>query len=151
MINYSSINDAWGKKDIYKNNKETKIKTDANSKAIQQAPVPTKELDIKKEVFIESPSFENFSSCNLMEHIKNCSECKEKFKSISKEMFGQTNETITLPGCNIKISKDALKLLFVLIIICIILLFISIVTEKKTDIIPAYGNKYMYIPYNNYQ
>jgi hypothetical protein len=147
MINYSSINDAWGKKDIYKNNTEKKTKPDNNSPPVQQAPEPTKELDIKKEIFIETPYFENFSSCNLMEHITNCSECKEKFKNISKEMFGQTNETITLPGCNIKISKSALNVVFVLIIICIILLFISIITENKTSLPPAYSNKYMYMPY----
>ena len=145
MINYSSINDAWGKKDIYKNNTEKKTKPDNNSTPVQQEP--TKELDIKKEIFIETPYFENFSSCNLMEHITNCSECKEKFKNISKEMFGQTNETITLPGCNIKISRSALNVVFVLIIICIILLFISIINENKTSLPPAYSNKYMYMPY----
>lgn len=163
MINYSSINDAWGKKDIYKNNNKKINSANNDSKSNQplseqvkpQVPVkvqvpeqvPAKALDIKKDIFIENPFFENFSSCNFMEHIKNCSECKEKFKNFSQEMFGQTNQTITLPGCNIKISKDTLKVVFILIIICIILLFISIITENKTCPSPYY-NKYMYMPYN---
>lgn len=150
MINYSSINDAWGKKDIYKNNKDQKIKPDNNSMSNQQVPIPVpiKESNSeKKEIFIESPYFEKFSSCNVMEHITNCPECKEKFKNISKEMFGQTSETITLPGCNIKLSRDSLKVIFGLIIICIILLLISIITEYRTPVSPPAFNKYMYMPY----
>jgi hypothetical protein len=160
MINYSSINDAWGKKDIYKNNKIHSVNN--NSKSNQPlseqvktiVPMPAKvpeqvqALDIKKDIFIETPFFEKFSSCNFMDHIKNCSECKEKFKNFNQEMFGQTNQTITLPGCNIKLSKDTLKVVFILIIICIILLFISIINENKMCPTPAYYNKYMYMPYN---
>ncbi len=136
MINYSTINDAWGNKEIYKKNNDKKVEKKS------QTPEPTTtSVDIKKDIFIEPPVFENFSSCNMMEHISNCPECLQKMK----ELFSPTHsETITLPGCNIKISKDVLQVIFVIIIICIILLILSIFTEK--NIPPAY-NKYMYMPY----
>ncbi len=147
MINYSSLNDAWGKKEIYKKKPEQKSETTQESLPTKQEnfeksvtnPAPTTSLDIKKDIFIETPFFETFQSCNMMEHITNCPECVNKLK----EMFSQP-KTITLPGCNIKISKDVLQVIFVIIIICIILLILSIFTEK--NIPPAY-NKYMYMPY----
>ncbi len=140
MINYSTINDAWGNKEIYKKNDDKKVETKCQTPTPE--PTPTTSIDIKKDIFIEPPVVENFSSCNMMEHITNCPECLNKMK----ELFTPTHgETITLPGCNIKISKDALKVVFVLIIICIILLFISIINKK--DLPPAYSYKYQHMPY----
>jgi hypothetical protein len=163
MINYSSINDAWGKKEIYKKKPEIKSQSEINEIKVKEKYTPEQvtKHDIKKNIFIESlpnehyehnehnGNYEHFSSCNVMEHITNCPECKNKFMKFSQEMFSQTNNTITLPGCNIKISRDALKIIFILIIISIILLFISIINEKKAIPMPAPAfNKYMYMPYN---
>jgi hypothetical protein len=163
MINYSSINDAWGKKEIYKKKPEakTEIKTEIKTQpeAKENISEQKKTNDIKKNIFIESLPYENyehyehyehngnyehFSSCNVIEHITNCPDCKNKFIKFSKEMFSENN-TITLPGCNIKISRESLKIIFIIIIISIILLVISIINEKTS--MPAF-NKYMYMPYN---
>ena len=98
-----------------------------------------------KNNIVEHPVIEKFQSCNVIEHIINCSECRNKLKNLFT--IENNNQIITLPGCNIKISKESLKILFILIIICIILLFISIITDKPVHS----ANKYMYLPYNYYQ
>ncbi len=157
MINYSSINDAWGKKEIYKkkqelnnselnnsqNNNIQNNNTQNNNTQNNNIQNNNTQDNMKNNIVLEHPTIEKFQSCNVIEHIANCNECRNKLKYL----FTQNNEMITLPGCNIKISKDTLKILFILIIFCIILLFISIINDKQ---VPAL-NKYMYLPYNYYQ
>lgn len=186
MIHYSSIKDAWGKKDMFKNNSQNAKFTNiynpsTNCQAQITNPETTKNIainptetfsqkeDIKYDV--QTPTKlvsqnEHFTqnNCAFMEHLQNCPFCAAKLKNSivnsSKETFissfaehftdpTTTSQqvdtpisTINLFGFEINITKDVLKVLFIIILIVIFILLLRMVnvTFKKTN------NKYLTMP-----
>ena len=132
MINYSSINDAWGNKEIYRKNESQNIEHINNQ--------PQKCENKKIEHFdVTQPK-----QCVLMNHIKECNECRMKMA----EMFTNTDtsntckKTINILGLKINITNDVLKVLFLIIIIAIFILLLSIInlsfskTQTKYVVLP---------------
>ncbi len=156
MINYSSINDAWGKKEIYKKNvsieNNNSVSNTVSNTVSNKIEIPN--ISKKKDIFVETPAVEHFQSCSTMEHITNCPECKNKIMELFKQ-HNKKSKTINILGYKFKISKTTLNILFILIIICIILVVISIIQEK-TNIFTdqcnknLVSNKYMHMPYQYY-
>ncbi len=133
MINYSSINDAWGNKEIYRKNESQNIEHLNNQ--------PQKCANKQIEHFEATTKS---TSCALMNHIKECSECRMRMA----EMFTNTDtsntckKTINILGLKINVTNDVLKVLFLIIIIAIFILLLSIInlSFKKTEI------KYVVLP-----
>lgn len=114
MINYSSINDAWGHKETFKKNinpiSETNIKVEPPKKEIV--------LTETKETFITP------SSCKMTEHFDSCPKCLNKLK----EMFSDApvvSDYIEIFG--FKIPKNIIQILLIIIIIIIFILLLSMV------------------------
>ncbi len=135
MINYSSINDAWGnkEKEIYKNNESQNIET------LNNQPQRCENKQIEHFEVTTQPK-----SCALMNHIKECSECRMKMA----EMFTNTDnsntckKTINILGLKINITNDVLKVLFLIIIIAIFILLLSIINLSFTKT----NTKYVVLP-----
>lgn len=135
MINYSSINDAWGnkEKEIYKKNESQNIET------LNNQPQRCENKKIENFEVTTQPK-----PCALMNHIKECSECRMKMA----EMFTNTDnsntckKTINILGLKINITNDVLKVLFLIIIIAIFILLLSIInlsfakTQTKYVVLP---------------
>lgn len=128
MIHYSSINDAWGNKEIYKNNKET---FSQNTK-----PDIIKPVEIIKVLPVKNEHFTNMQDCNVVEHIKNCPECKKKLS----EMFTNTDNSkeINLFGFKINLTKDVLKIILIILLILITVNLFSLINT-------VFENKPMYL------
>ena len=165
MIHYSSIKDAWGKKDMFKNNiplgKFTNIYDSAtNCKVQTQAPAHTHTPNVQptsppetftqKETIkydvqnvahhIEQPvaqPIEQFTqnNCAFIEHLQNCPFCMGKMKEHFAETSSSTSNApleqpisiINLFGFKINITKDVLRILFVIILIVIFILLLRMV------------------------
>ncbi len=131
MINYSTINDAWGNKEIYRKN-ESQIEPLNNESQKCQKKVETFEVTAQSK------------SCSFINHIKECEECRMKMS----EMFTNTDnsnickKTLNILGLKINITNDVLKVLFIIIIIAIFILLLSIInfsfikTQTKYVVLP---------------
>ena len=169
MIHYSSIKDAWGKKDMFKNNipsgKFTNIYESATNCKTQTPniqPTSPPETFTQKETIkydaqtiaqtiaqnIEQPieqPIEHFTqnNCAFMEHLQNCPFCMGKMKEHFADPISTSApeekpiSTINLFGFEINITKDVLRILFVIILIVIFILLLRMVnvsfnkTNKK--------------------
>ncbi len=73
---------------------------------------------------------EHFSSCSYAEHLNNCEECRniliEKFSS-------KSSACINLFGMGFNISKDALQVIFIILIIAIFIILLSLVNIPMKD------------------
>ena len=164
MIHYSSIKDAWGKKDMFKNNSQNAKFTNiydpsTNCQAsikqpyttIQNPPVQNPPVQNPPETFsqIEPIKYdlqtnhkviqnEHFAqnNCAFMEHLQNCPFCMGKMKEhfadpTSTGALGvymeQPISSINLFGFEINITKDVLKVLFIIILIVIFILLLRMV------------------------
>ena len=174
MIHYSSIKDAWGKKDMFKNNihsgKFTNIYESATNCQVQPMVQPMVQPTTQPETFTQKDSIkydihpqpqvmqpviqphvvnEHFAqnSCAFMEHLQNCPFCMGRMK----EHFSETTTSvvpeipisiINIFGFEINITKDVLKVLFIIILIVIFILLLRMVNVsfKKAN------NKYLNIP-----
>lgn len=138
MIIYSSINDAWGNKEIYRKNESQIESLNNQPQRCENKKIETFEVTTQAK------------SCALMNHIHECSECRMKMA----EMFTNTDnsnickKTINILGLKINITNDVLKVLFIIIIIAIFILLLSIINLsfiKKTA-----ETKYIVLPSNRY-
>ena len=159
MIHYSSIKDAWGKKDMFKNNTPLSKSFEPASNCNTQVNKPTTQSEtftqnntIKYEVpqvvqpqvvqQIQQTLNEHFAqnNCGFMEHIQNCPFCMGKMK----EHFAETStgvlpeqpiSIVNIFGFKINITKDVLKVLFIIILIVIFILLLRIinVSFKKNN------------------
>jgi hypothetical protein len=130
MIHYSSINDAWGNKETFKNNKPPS----------DNKPEPELKHEPKFEPKVES-KIEHFS-CNSIEHLNNCSSCKAKMKELFNNSTN-SNKTIELFGCKINLSNNFSQcLLKIILILLLLLLIINLVFLFKNN------NSRYYIPNN---
>lgn len=139
MINYSSINDAWGYKEIYKKNTLDNILNQSNEKPkIQQVIEPIESPIIKKEHFNDMIK----TDCALMEHIKTCETCKNKLAELFGNSDNSSGPELNIFGLKLHITKDVLKLIFILLIILIFIILLSIINFpfKNSEL------KYLVIP-----
>ncbi len=172
MIHYSSIKDAWGKKDMFKNNISSGKFTNT-LEPVTNCQTSIKEQNVQPtsppETFVVKESInllenikknEHFTenNCAFMEHLQNCPFCMaklkntftENFTSSIREDFIETTSsvidkpisTINLFGLEINITKDVLKVLFIIILIIIFILLLRMVNVsfKNTN------NKYLNMP-----
>jgi hypothetical protein len=154
MIQYSNINDAWGNKDLLKknslnnlNNKSIESNLEVLKPNVPIAPkLPeinpeknTPQISIEKELkpvvqnslfdqlapFNKEHFFQESKPCSFANHLKNCEHCRNSLTEyLSNE---STTSTIDLFGLKITISKDILKIIFVILIICIFIILLSMV------------------------
>jgi hypothetical protein len=125
MINYSSINDAWGHKETFK--KTTNPISETNVKVEPKKEIVLTETKETKETFITP------SSCEMTEHFESCPKCLNKLK----EMFSiapvvSIDNAQYLSDNYIKIfgfviPKNIIGILFIIIIIIIFMLLLSMV------------------------
>ncbi len=175
MIQYSNINDAWGNKDLLKKNSLNNLNNksiESNLEVIEpkiipnnvvkpiypnadiaKAPVniiqpqppviiPMSKPEVKEHFFKETHSVK---SCSFAEHLKNCEECRNSLS----EYFGNESSTTTIDllGLKITVSKDILKIIFVILIICIFIILLSMVNISfKEDLNMKYLMKYNMMP-----
>ncbi len=131
MIQYSSINDAWGNKEMFRKKKPSllpKINYDTNEK---------KETVIVEKITNSSTPIETkpVNECNAFEHMMNCPKCLNKIK----EKFTQSNipkYEVYMFGFKIVITKEILQAIFIFLILCIFLLFLSSINQsfKQTEV-----------------
>ena len=220
MIQYSSINDAWGNKEMYKKNTINNIDGFSNKQLINKSIDIPKQIEtfiqpksqevepvIPQQVVLPQQKVETFSqqqvllpqkvetfsqqqvllpqkvetfvpqqpilhqyqhqhqehfnnvqpitamrtSCNFAEHLRNCEHCRNSLS----EYFDNDNSisTINIFGLKIKITKDVLKIIFVIIIVLIFIIILSTInvslkdsrTHMKYYMVPQVSN----IPMNN--
>jgi hypothetical protein len=137
MIHYSSINDAWGNKEIYKNNKENFSQNNNNP----VVPINTPIQPIKNENNVRKIENEHFSpttaptmganNCAMVDHMKNCPECKKKLS----EMFtnSDNNREIKIFGFTINLTKDVLKIILIILLILITVNLLSLINISFPD------------------
>lgn len=160
MIHYSSIKDAWGKKNTFKNDaeqgkfpntyesaihsqamcKQQNVPTIAPEKFEQTAPGKFEQIETIKYEIPQHQSPETSheqNNCAFMEHLENCPFCMNKIR----EHFSETTtddpiSTINIFNLKINITKDVLKILFIIILIVILILVMRMVNVsfKKENI-----------------
>jgi hypothetical protein len=142
MIHYSSINDAWGNKEIYKNNKESFTQSFTQSNTIPIVPIPivpinnpaqsTNNQDNVKPIEHFAPTTStNVQYCSTIEHINNCPECKKKLSEMFKN--SDNNREIKIFGMTINLTKDVLKIILIIILILITVNLFSLINVVFQD------------------
>jgi hypothetical protein len=137
MIHYSSINDAWGNKEIYKNNKEHFSQND-NKPVV---PINTPIQPINNENNVRKIENEHFSpttptttgtgNCTMIEHMENCPECKKKLSEMFKN--SDNNREIKICGFTINLTKDVLKIILIILLILITVNLLSLINTLFPD------------------
>ncbi len=149
MIQYSTINDAWGNKEIYKKNnidnfqnKEiNNIKPQNESVIIQpQNNLVVPPIVENQNIHVNNELFNN-TSCSFAEHLKNCQHCRN---SLAEYFNNDTNQKINVFGINI--TKDLLNIIFIIIIILIFIILLSMINISLKD---NKSMKYFMLPPNN--
>ncbi len=146
MIQYSNINDVWGNKEMYKK-KETFV-NNTNNKIEPNINIENNRI-YEKKILRENLDNTHNNDCSMIEHLDNCPTCKQRIM----EMFQNKTEpeanfaTVNLYFFKINITKDVLKLIFVLLVILIFIVLLSIIN------VPLIGNnnssaKYYLVPQN---
>ncbi len=136
MIQYSSINDAWGNKKPL-NYVENFVAKD--NKVPVQVPmqIPVPELHNKKDVHPEPPvikeppkkeTFANeMSPCAFTEHLKTCEKCKNTIAEYFENNDNPEREINFFGLVRFHVTTEFLKGVFVVIIIVIFVLLLSMI------------------------
>jgi cellulose synthase/poly-beta-1,6-N-acetylglucosamine synthase-like glycosyltransferase len=149
MIQYSSINDAWGhsNKEIYKKNINNNISDTENIdyttvvkepiKIEQKEPIKIEQkepikIEQKEPIKIEQNE-EMTNTCDkfsneMIIHIRSCEKCRNKFKS-----FENDNVKLNLNGIEININRNILKIIFLILIFIILLIIISLFKNNNNN------------------
>ena len=145
MIQYSNINDAWGNKETFKKNnlnnienlenkKNVNVENLENKKNVNVEKLETEPINLSKQnnyLFPHQPNpmnsiqNENYASntCSFSEHLKTCEHCRN---SLAEYFTNDSSmSTINLFGLKINITKDVLKVIFVILIILIFVILLS--------------------------
>ena len=131
MIHYASLQDAWGNKETFKKStpKQSLPQVENFTNGCAIAPIVyTPEIPTIIPTPAPTPTpqpeqfTEHFGSCNMVDHFTNCAQCRMRMA----EMFANNNNnnvisTINIFGCNINITHDVVKVLFIIIIVHILL------------------------------
>ncbi len=143
MIQYSSINDAWGNKKTLNNIEKNIAKPSVNYQIQDEKEIITPVIEKKNhdEKFVNKQS-----QCSFTEHLKTCENCKK----IMVDYF--TNNENNIKKINIfglikfNLTTDVLKVIFIILIIIIFILLLSMMNiSLKTNNI---GMKYYMVPNN---
>jgi len=133
MIQYSSINDAWGhsNKEIYKKNINNNISDTENIDYTTVVKEPIK-IEQKEPIKIEQNE-EMTNTCDkfsneMIIHIRSCEKCRNKFKS-----FENDNVKLNLNGIEININRNILKIIFLILIFIILLIIISLFKNNNNN------------------
>jgi hypothetical protein len=73
---------------------------------------------------------DNFSSCTFAEHLNNCKACRN---TIIERFTSSSSAHINILGLEFDISKDVLKVIFIIIIVTIFILLLSLVNIPMKD------------------
>ena len=180
MINYSSINDAWGNNSMYKKNIHETIdiitppQIDTNipiiNNIINNLPkvnlpevnlpeVNLPEVNLPKVNLPEANNLEHFSdtinNCNISEHLKNCEDCRNKILELFSDSNNDYSE-INLFNYKFSIKKDILKIIFIGLIIIIFFILLSLInisfktSQMKYFMLPNMNQNSHYMNYMNY-
>jgi hypothetical protein len=158
MIQYSSINDAWGNKEIYKKNTinnidiskqidgfKQKVETFVNPQPVQKVETFVNPQPVQKvETFVNPqpiiPNNEHFvstttlpSTCNFAEHFKTCEHCRNSLSEYFENNNTSSLSIIDIFGLKINITKDVLRVIFVIIIVLIFIIILSTINVSLQD------------------
>lgn len=172
MIQYSSINDAWGNKEIYKKNALNNFEGFNNSKPVEKfvsqkntpvndihiAPIIEKPIIVQniaqnKEHFEPAPInpaadtatyINNYTSksCSFAEHLKNCEHCRNSLTEYFEN--DSSVSTINIFGLKINITKDVLKVIFIILIVLIFIIILSTINFSLNN--SRMNMKYYMVP-----
>jgi hypothetical protein len=93
-----------------------------------QPPVIVPNTEVKEHFFQTHTSSK---SCSFAEHLKTCEECRNSlYEYLGNE---STTSTIDLFGLKITVSKDILKIIFIILIICIFIILLSMVNVSLKE------------------
>lgn len=73
---------------------------------------------------------EHFSSCSYAEHLNNCEACRN---AIIEKFSSKSSTCVNLFGMGFNISKDALQVIFIILIVAIFILLLSLVNIPMKD------------------
>jgi hypothetical protein len=149
MIQYSTINDAWGNKQIYRKNtidNFTNKQITKNEESVAETvaePVVQNAVPAAQPILIEKPYKEHFNnnSCSYTEHLKNCEHCRNQLRE-----YFDNSAPIKIYG--IHITKDMLKIIFIILIILIFIILLSMINISFNDahtkyiMVPSFNNKF---------
>jgi hypothetical protein len=163
MIQYSSINDAWGNKETYKKNALNNLEG-FNSKPLEKFVSEKTQQESNNIAPIEKPSIipniipnitpnniinkEHFepilinSKCSFAEHLKICEDCRN---SLTEHYENNNNAQINIFGFKINITKDVLKVIFILLIVLIFIIILSTINISLNY--PKTNMKYYMVPH----
>jgi hypothetical protein len=133
----------------------TPVKNPSRPVDLPVNPVPKNIIDVPIISNQQINKNEHFSSCSFAEHLKNCEHCRNTLA----EHFSNTNKShINLLGLEFDISKDILKVIFIILIVAIFIILLSLVNFPIQDDLniglkPAQLKYLMmnHMPYNYYQ
>ncbi len=158
MIQYSNINDAWGNKEIFKKNtlnidkKMLPVSKEPKTDYIESVPAPvalTASINpVEPKILSPAPLSDNIiplsnkivnkphepfyahSPCVYTEHLKQCEKCRNNMA----EYFTRNKYAhIDIFGLDLTVSRDVLKIIFVIIIVIIFLIILSFVNVPITE------------------
>ncbi len=158
MIQYSSINDAWGninKKPI--NNIEKFIEKPSNQEKTINPPIISPPIisppvislpninppNINREHFIT-----DVSHCSFTEHLKTCEKCKKNMKEyfVNPDNNANIREINLFDLIKFNVTTDVLNVVFIILIILIFIVLLSMVNISfKTN---NTAMKYYMVPSN---
>jgi predicted membrane protein len=73
---------------------------------------------------------EHFNSCSYAEHLNNCEACRN---AIIEKFSSKSSACVNLFGMGFNISKDALQVIFIILIVAIFILLLSLVNIPMKD------------------
>ncbi len=97
------------------------MKTNTQVKKIPQLNIPISNQAVNKE---------HFDSCSYAEHFKVCKACRD---SLIEHFVNRNNANINIFGYKYSVSKDILKVIFILIIVAIFIILLSLVNIPIKD------------------
>uniref|UniRef100_A0A6C0HUR7 Uncharacterized protein n=1 Tax=viral metagenome TaxID=1070528 RepID=A0A6C0HUR7_9ZZZZ len=95
---------------------------------------------------------EHFNSCSYAEHLNNCEACRN---AIIEKFSSKSSACVNLFGMGFNISKDALQVIFIILIVAIFILLLSLVNIPMKDNLnvefeKAFKLKYLMMNQMNY-
>ncbi len=85
---------------------------------------------LSNKPIINNINKEHFSSCTFAEHLNNCETCRN---TILEQFAPKSSAHVNLLGLEFDISKDLLKVIFIILIIAIFILLLSLVNIPMKD------------------
>ena len=87
---------------------------------------------------------EHFNSCSYAEHLNNCAACRN---AIIEKFSSKSSACVNLFGMGFNISKDALQVIFIILIVAIFILLLSLVNIPMKDDLNVKLNEVLKLKY----